>query len=213
MIASMSSSTALSVLPSLVVMLAVGGLGYAFWRSYKRRQEAWSAFAARHGWRYTHAWSSLEVRGRFLQRGVLLRTESRGSGKSRHTVTVLQVGLGDTVPRALRLEPESLGDKFLKLFGSRDEELGDKELDTALDLKHVSPEARSILLAPRVRRALLAMHRHSYSRFSIQSSLLTAEQGGVPETLDALEQLMTPARNLAEALEWVFTHPEERIRG
>jgi hypothetical protein len=214
MLAAMSGASLLPMLSPVLLVLALASWGGAVWLSLKRRRESWSAFAARNDWSCTTSawWDSPKIRGRFLGRAFSLCTESRGSGKSQHTVTVLRLELGDTVPPSLHLEPEGLGDKFLKLFGRKDEEVGDKELDAALDLKGVSPEARSILLAPRVRRPLLTVRSH-YPRFSIVSGTLMAEQADVADTVDALEALVAPALDLGKALDAVARNPEERVRG
>lgn len=208
----MSGASPKHVLQFLLLAAALAGLAYFTWRANQRRRKAWSDFAARHDWSFEESWGDMEVRGPFLGGELRLRTEMRRRGKSREIVTVLQLSLGDTLPPSLVLEPEGLGDKFLKLFGRKGEEVGDEALDAALDLKHVSPEARSILLAPRVREPLLALHRQ-YSRFSIESGRLTAEQRGLPETVGALELRVAPALALAEALDVVARHPEERVRG
>ncbi|MFP2913000.1 hypothetical protein ACLESD_49940 [Pyxidicoccus sp. 3LFB2] len=208
----MSGTSPKLILQLLLLVAALGGFAYVSWRVHQRRRKVWSEFAARHDWSLKESWGDLEVRGPFLGGELRLRTETRRRGKNRETVTVLQLSLGDTVPQSLVLEPEGLGDKFLKLFGRKGEEVGDEALDAALDLKNVSPETRSILLAPRVREPLLALHRES-SDFSIKSGRLTAEQRGMPETLGALELRVAPALALAEALDVVARHPEERVRG
>jgi len=154
----------------------------------------------------------MEVEGLYQGQQLSLLTEQRGSGKSRYTVAVVRLDVSHALPVELSLEPETLGDRFLKLVGKRDEELGDAALDEAFDLKRLSPDARAVLRAPRVARPLLRLPR-LFSRFSIEGGLLEVEQRGVPETPEGLEALVAPVLELADALGVVAATPEEQMRG
>ncbi|MBZ4415349.1 hypothetical protein [Myxococcus sp. RHSTA-1-4] len=185
---------------SAAIFMAFLALGVsALRRHWNRRRETWNTFASRHDWGFSEKWGAVEVQGLFLGQQLSVLTESRGNGKHGREVTVLRLDLGMTLPPELTLSPEGLGDKFLKLFGGKDEEVGDEELDRALDVKRLSPESRAALRAPRVREHLLSLHARC-ARFSIEAGLLEAEWRGVPDTVDALEALVAPALRLAEAL-------------
>jgi hypothetical protein len=202
--------------PTLLLLLVLGGLlpliVWALWRNYQRRLEAWRAFARRHGWRFRESLGSLEVEGLYQGQQLSLLTERRGSSKNRYTVTVVRLDVSHALPVELSLEPETLGDRFLKLVGKRDEELGDAALDEVFDLKHLSPDARAVLRAPRVARPLLRLPR-LFSGFSIEGGLLEVEQREVPDTSEKLEALVAPVLELADALGVVAANPEEQMRG
>lgn len=168
-------------------------------RDKRRQRKAWRVFATRRGWSFTTSKDFMEVQGLHQDRQLSLLTEVRGRGKGSHHVMVLRLDVSDLVPQELHLETEGLGDKFLKLFGVRDEELGDVALDSALDLKGLSPESRVLLTAPQVGEHLLRAHRH-YQRFSIVAGLLEAEHQGIPSSAEKLEAHTAPALALADTL-------------
>lgn len=168
-------------------------------RDKRRQRKAWLVFATRRGWSFTSSKDFMEVQGLHQDRQLSLLTEVRGRGKGSHQVMVLRLDVSDLVPQELHLETEGLGNKFLKLFGVRDEELGDVALDSALDLKGLSPESHALLTTPQVGEHLLRAHRH-YQRFSIVAGLLEAEHRGVPQSTETLETHIAPALALADTL-------------
>ncbi|MFY2562421.1 hypothetical protein ACN469_32805 [Corallococcus terminator] len=168
-------------------------------RDKRRQRKAWLVFATRRGWSFTSSKDFMEVQGLHHERQLSLLTEVRGRGQGTYQVMVLRLDVSDLVPQELTLETEGLGDKFLKLFGTRDEELGDVALDSALDLKGLSPESRALLTTPQVGEHLLRAHRH-YQRCSIVAGLLEAEHRGVPQSTEALETHIAPALALADTL-------------
>lgn len=207
----MSSNTLQTAL-GLLVIAVVPLIAYGAWKQHVRRREAWRALAQAHGWSFNHSWGSLEVEGLYQGQQLSLLTERRGHGKNSYSVTVLRLDLGHALPPELSLEPEHFGDRLLKAFGVKDEELGDAALDEAFDLERLSPQARAVLRAPRVAPRLLALPR-AYPRFSIEAGLLEAEQRGIPATREALEGLLAPALALADALHAVAADPSEQMRG
>lgn len=208
----MSGDSVQSLLLSLLFLAVLLLVAYVLWTRYQRRLEAWRALARQHGWSFRNSWSALEVEGLHDGQQLSLLTERRGHGKHRYTVTVVRLDVSHALPPELSLEPEGLGDRFLKLLGRRDDELGDEALDEAFDLKRLSPKARAVLRAPRVVPCLLQLRR-SFARFSIEAGLLEVEQPGVPGTDAELEALLAPVLDLADALGRVTGHPEEQLRG
>ncbi|MCP3104449.1 hypothetical protein LZ198_36855 [Myxococcus sp. K15C18031901] len=186
------------VVIGLTLGLLAGGFVYAVWEQ-RRRHDAWSGFAAERGWNFSESWGAMEVQGLYQGQQLSVATETRGRGKGRYTTTVVRLDLGDSVPPELHVEREGLGNKLLKLVGVRDEELGDAELDAALDLKGLSPESRQLLLADAVATALLEVRRHN-ERFCIISGLLEAEHRGTPNSPDKLAARVDPLLALADAL-------------
>lgn len=168
-------------------------------RDKRRQRKAWLVFATRRGWSFTSSKDFMEVQGLHQDRQLSLLTEVRGRGQGTYHVMVLRLDVSDLVPQELHLETEGLGNKFLKLFGARDEELGDVALDSALDLKGLSPESHALLTKPQVGEHLLRAHRH-YQRFSIVAGLLEAEHRGVPQSTETLEAHIAPALALADTL-------------
>ncbi|MFP2960919.1 hypothetical protein ACLEPN_24690 [Myxococcus sp. 1LA] len=99
----------------------------------------------------------------------------------------------------MHIRPEGLTDKFLQVMGRRDEEVGDAELDALLNLKNLSDEARDILRAPGVRRQLALLCRQ-FTNFTIEDERLTAVKNDMPDSVEELESLVTPALLLSDAL-------------
>ncbi|WP_426757033.1 hypothetical protein [Myxococcus sp. Y35] len=193
-------------------------IGYFRWRTWKRQLEVWQGFAKTRGWRFESApgfmysAGTLKLQGEHAGRPFIVETEHRGSGKHWHIVTIVRHALDDSFPREVTIRPEKLGDKFLKLFGVKDEEIGDATLDAALDLQNVTPQARAILLSSGMRRPLLNLVR-TFETFSIEGGQLTAEVIDVPRTTVAMYALLTPARELADAIQDTHGHTRWRATG
>jgi hypothetical protein len=66
---------------------------------------------------------------RIQQRRVTKATD----GGIRPIVTLVRHGLGNGFPREVVIRPEPLGDTVRRLFGNKDEDVGDASLDNALD--------------------------------------------------------------------------------
>lgn len=185
----------LGILGSLLV---VGALVLAILFQLKRRQRAaWEAFAKAHG--LTVAERRLEVQGRYQGRTLLLATGKRGAGgKKRQTVTVLRLDLEGALPVDLLVEHERPEDKVPGGATSREEALGDAELDATFQVENLAPEARPVLLDPGVRQRLLGLRGHR--RVSIKGGWLQVEQRGVPASRTTLEALIRAPHALAQAV-------------
>jgi hypothetical protein len=189
------------ILISLVLFSLFGLMIYAFVLGLRRRQRAWSDFAQRHGLTlHSIGLTSLpHITGSYEGQQLELQVEQRGSGKNRSYVTVLHLDVIDAVPESLSLEREGLGDKFLKLFGRKDEEIGDDDFDRAFDLKNLDPESAILLRHPDVQRHLFTVAK-TYHHFDIRQGLLSVEKRTVPVSPEALESFVQPALELAQAL-------------
>ncbi|NTX40548.1 hypothetical protein HUA78_39590 [Myxococcus sp. CA033] len=180
-------------------------IGYVRWRHWTQQLQTWQDFANTRGWSFTatsgfmYSAGTLEMKGRHAGRTITVETEHRGFGRSFHIVTIIRHGLGDGFPREVTIRPETLGDTFLRLFGVKDEDVGDAGLDKALDLRNVTPKARAFLLNAEMRRPLLNL-AHVFETFSIESGVLTVEVISVPRTSIDLYGLLTPVRELADAV-------------
>jgi hypothetical protein len=189
------------------------------WYAWSRQRAAWKTFAARHDWSLTSSWGDLELQGSYNERRLGLHTEKRtgtedhtGARKKVRNYTVVRLDLRDVLPPKLTLKTEGLGYRAFDWLGSRDEELGDPELDAALDLQRVTPRVRDLLLAPGVREQLLALRDQSLG-FFIENGILVVEHLGVPGTTDALEGLVGPVMDLGDALDTARRTPGRRARG
>ncbi|AKQ69107.1 hypothetical protein A176_006019 [Myxococcus hansupus] len=188
------------------VGLAIAALIGAYrWRSWKRQIKMWEDFAASRGWRFESQPGSLSyigtlrLDGEHAGRSFTVETEHRTSGKRSHIVTLIRHDLGASFPREVSIRPEKLANKLGKLFGVRDEEIGDTQLDAALNLKNVTPRARDLLLGGRLHRPLLNIVR-GFETFTIEDGKLTAEVMDVPRTTIELYTLLAPVRELADAI-------------
>ncbi|WP_224243050.1 hypothetical protein [Hyalangium gracile] len=169
---------------------------YFIWRVYKKQLAAWAEFASRHA---LHA-QKLRIEGSYEGYQLTLETQRRGGGKQSYTVTVLRLSVGDSLPPDFSLEREGLGDKILKVLGSKDAELGDPEFDKRFSLANLSEETAAILRRSAVQQLLYEMV-DQYRAFHIRDGWIHAERGGIPSTADALEDLTGPALMLAHTLE------------
>lgn len=195
----MSLESLLPVLPYLLVAVSVAMGGFALWKTHQRRDQSWRQFAALRDWGYTSSLGTSEMAGLHLGRQFRMHTERRSTGKQTRLYTVVTMELGRVLPPDLHIRPEGFTDKFFKVFGRRDEEVGDAELDAMLHLTNLSDEAGDILCAPRVRQQLQLLRRQ-YVRFTIEDGQLEAERLDMPDSVEALESMVSPALLLSEAL-------------
>ncbi|MBL0697320.1 hypothetical protein [Comamonas sp. JC664] len=188
-----------------VGLAIVSLIGAYYWRIWKRQIKVWGDFAASRGWRFEfqpgfmNLIGTLRLDGEHAGRPFIVETEHRGFGRYRHIVTIIRHDLGPRFPREVTIRPEKLAHKLGKLIGVRDEEIGDTQLDAALDLKNVTPQARDLLLGGRLHRPLLNLVR-GFETFTIENGKLTAEVIDVPRTTIALYTLLAPVRELADAM-------------
>jgi hypothetical protein len=194
------------LLPLLFFGLLGLGLFTSLYSLYKRHQ-AWTAFAQRN--ELTFFAGGPKISGRYKGQQLALEIERRGSGKSRHSVTVLRLDVSEVVSRKLSLEPEGLGDKFLKLFGRYDDELGDDKFDRFFDVKKLDPESATLLRHPEVQHQLFSVARR-FPTFSIHQGQLSVETREVPSSVEALEAFIQPALTLAQTLESANRSPSRK---
>jgi len=180
-------------------------IGYVRWQHWKQQLQAWQGFANTREWSFIarsgfmYSAGTMEMKGRLAGRPISVETEHRGFGRHFHIVTIIRHGLGDGFPRGVSIRPQTLGDAFLTMFGVKDEEIGDASLDNALDLRNVTPKARAVLLSAAMRQPLLNLAR-AFETFSIEDGVLTVEVIAVPRTTIEMYGLLTPVRELADAV-------------
>ena len=194
----MLTDTSRTVFQALAFLAALLWLGAALRRSVTQPRRAWSAFAARRDWGFTTSGkrsSVMELQGQHRGHELSLLTEARDGSEKRCDVTVLRMDLSDTVPRQFALPPE---DRLFKLLGGQDAQVGDAELDAALELQ-----------GARVRQHLLEVHR-TYEHFTLEEGLLEAVYRGIPKTLEELETVLAPALELVDALDEAARQARER---
>jgi hypothetical protein len=183
-------------LPLILFLVTVIISALIFWKMHKARIAAWAEFASRHD---MYA-DGLRIEGTYEGYPLRLETQSRGSGKSRYTVTVLYLTANGALPPDFSLEPEGFGDKLLKLFGQGDPEIGDEQFDKSFDLGNLTPATTRVLRHRSVQQHLYEMVTH-YRTFHIHGDRIQAERSGIPSTVDALEEFTGPALMLAHTLE------------
>jgi hypothetical protein len=185
-----------TLVPVLIALAVAGLVAYFAYRMHKVRVAAWAEFASRHG---MHA-EGLRIEGDYEGYPLKVETQSRGSGKNRYTVTVLHLSTQGALPPDFSLEKEGLGDKVLKFFGKRDEEIGDDQFDRLFDLKNLSSAAARVLRNEGVQQHLYELS-NLYATFHIRGGSIQAERRNVPSTADELEEFTGPALMLAHTLE------------
>ncbi|MCY0997395.1 hypothetical protein OWM54_09635 [Myxococcus sp. MISCRS1] len=180
-------------------------IGYVRWKHWKQQLQVWEGFAKTRGWSFMarsgfmYSAGTMEMKGRHAGRSITVETEHRGYGRHFHIVTIVRHGLGNGFPREVVIRPETLGDTVLRLFGNKDEDVGDASLDNALDLRNVTPKARTFLLRTEMKQPLLNLAR-AFEHFSIEDGVLTVAVIAVPRTTIELYELLKPVRELADAV-------------
>ncbi|MBU8896402.1 hypothetical protein KRR26_12340 [Corallococcus sp. M34] len=178
------------------------------WQRQRMRRSAWESFAKAHGLSCTP--TRLEVQGRYQGRQLLLATARRTHARRRKdTVTVLRLDLEGALPPELLLEHEHPEDKAPGVPATRDEVLGDTELDAAFVVENLAPEARPVLADARVRERLLGLR--GYRRASVKGGWLQVEQRGVPTNLQAVEALVRNPHELAQAVVEAAHHAAQAV--
>jgi hypothetical protein len=177
-----------------VLLLAMFGGAVTFGVLFVVRQrQAWNAYAARHGWTYTPAAGVPRLRGLHQGRTVSVFTESHRSDSDVPTSLVIELDVGDVLPRSLKVAAPEFRSTLLGWLGMRDEAEGGAVPD-------LPPRTLAVLRAPSVREHLLGLRDH-YSDCALSEGHLKLERSGVPGTIDDLEVAVGPALDLGEALD------------
>lgn len=105
--------------------------------------------------------------------------ESRGSGKSRTTFTVVRADYQKPLPFELRIGYEGVFTRLGKaLFGLRDVEIGDEEFDRAVRIKAGDEVAAKAMLGrPEARAAILGLLTLSRTAYATNSYVQWERQG------------------------------------
>ena len=110
---------------------------------------------------------------------ITISLESRGSGKSQTTYTVVRADYAKPLPFDLRIGHEGAFTRLGKaLFGLRDVEVGDEEFDRAVRIKAGDETAAQVILGkPDARAAILSLLALSSSAFATNSYVQWERQG------------------------------------
>ncbi|MCC6465259.1 MAG: hypothetical protein IT463_07975 [Planctomycetes bacterium] len=138
----------------------IGLVVYGFIHAKKVR-EAWAGFAGAHGLSYNGAigaTSRPHIQGWYKNVFIDISTITRGSGKNRSTYTVYHASINAPMPAGLLVTKEGLLAKLGQMFGGSDIQVGDREMDAALNIKARDAQgAVTLLRMPPVKRAILYM--------------------------------------------------------
>lgn len=176
----MQSDTPILMLFLLLPLLIGLPMIYLAVQHRKKRIQSWIALAERLGLSYAEeGYDQPAIRGTLGGRPVSARCEQRGSGKSRHYVTVLRVELDPSAPLGLQLSPEGLFAKATKLIGAQDVQVGDPTFDKTFLIKaNDEAEALRYFEPAHRRQALLDLH-HQVKGWWIADYALIAEPHGI----------------------------------
>ncbi len=134
-----------------------------------------------------------------------IHVETRGSGKSRTTVTVARADYPKPLPIELRIGHEGTLTRLGKaLFGLQDVEVGDEEFDRAVRIKAADEAAAKVIVgrSAEARDAILGLLAVSKSAFATQSCAQWEGQGirlDVSEMRSVIGALVRVARSLGNA--------------
>lgn len=166
----------LAILVAVPVMLVVALVLWAANRQ-KQRDTAWGRMAQALGLEFANR----VVYGQLDGQQVSLRTEMRGSGKSRQTYTVVSSVLSLPFDLGLQVTQPGLFDDALSSLGlKREIQIGDPAFDAAFSISADEPHRAAALLTPALKHALSAIKEPlllSDSGFSIS---VRGARGAVP---------------------------------
>lgn len=196
-----------SRLPSVTSIALFVGIGFVFFVllliQRHRREQAWRAFAERHGLHFEM--DPLLIEGTCGNQPLSLFTERRRQGDDSHTVTVFRLDVRHALPPKLSLWTEGLGSKVLKMLGASDQEVGDPQFDAAFGLANLSSRARDVLLAPDVREQLLRLKQDA-ENVSVEAGVLQVEWRGESGSVESLEQRLAAVLDATDALDAAARH-------
>jgi hypothetical protein len=160
----------------LIVFGTVGGiiflLVWLFRHQTKKRNDAWGGVAQQHGLHYT----GREIAGYKYGQPLRVYTESRGSGDSRTTYTVVSCKLQTPLDLGLHLRRHGfLNNMFHR---SQDIRLGDRAFDDAFIISGDEPRRVAAALTPPLRQLLLK-HLGKSGSFSFSDHGTSVECVGV----------------------------------
>ncbi|NUQ76301.1 MAG: hypothetical protein HUU21_22410 [Polyangiaceae bacterium] len=140
----------LAILVAVPVLLVVAIVLWAI-NQQKQRDAAWERVARRLGLEYANR----VVYGLLNGQQVSLRTETRGSGKSRQTYTVVSSMPPQWLDLGLQVTTKGFFDDALASLGlKRNIKIGDPGFDAAFSISADEPHRAAALLTPELRHAL-----------------------------------------------------------
>lgn len=185
--------------------LALGG--YFLFKAFSARDQArdrlqratWEDFARRNGLKFDPM--PLSIAGTLEGRKVELTREEQ-LGRNNYVIVITRVNLSvdDALPWKLELTREEAQDKFLKLVGKGDAEVGEPLFDSTFKLAHTSPEALAVLRDPQVQHSLLEVVRVHSGFFALQNGDLELEAHGSYGEPGSLEVLLKRLFDVVRAL-------------
>jgi hypothetical protein len=165
-------------------------LGLVVWGFFRRREsgdESWASFAEERGLSYNRPEGLEDPSISGTCRDVPVHIGLDQDGET--TLTVFEVYLPEHVPEGLRMSPEHLGAKMMKLVGAQDVQVGHPELDDAFLIKCArttdEQHVRDWLGREELADALLALQR-SFPRTLVDGHQLEVR---VPEFVGSEERL------------------------
>jgi hypothetical protein len=132
-------------------------IGIVMWsaNTRKRREAAWARVAHNLGLSFAQG----SVFGRLQGRQVSLRTETRGSGKSQTTYTVVSSALSLPLDLGLNITQQGYFDDTFRALGlKRDIQIGDPAFDAAFAVSADEPHRVQALLSPDLKAAMHAIN-------------------------------------------------------
>ncbi len=136
--------------------------------------------------------------------GIAIHLESRGTGESQTTYTVVRADYPKPLPYDLRVGHEGALLRLGKaLFGLRDVEIGDEEFDRAVRIKAGDEVAAKVMFGrPQAKAAILDLLALSRSAYATQSYAQWEREGvrlEVSEVRSVIEKLVPVTRALGNS--------------
>jgi hypothetical protein len=180
-----------------VLAIAVG-IAFARWRV---RLRAWSELAARSGLSLEpgNLFSPPRVSGAYRGHHLRLDTFSRGTSKNRTTYTRIVVHLDNRAGVRLALYQEDVFNKIGKMFGQKDVQTGDEEIDRRFMIR-CEPEMFAARLFTSINLRSKLLQARSLN-LSVEGPELYFEQRGAETNGEYLQFLFDMLIDLAEFVE------------
>ncbi|NOY75892.1 MAG: hypothetical protein GXP32_08915 [Kiritimatiellaeota bacterium] len=172
--------------------------------AYKQKTRAlnnWELAAKSLGLRFSNGGIMLpsSMTGKLDGHEVSVRMASRGSGKSRRTVTEYTIRYSTRVPFKFSLTRQHFLHSFGKMFGMQDIEVGDKTFDDSVVVQGENEsEIRDFLTAPRRKHIKTALR--SFKEIKITDAGIEVVTNGMENSLDKLRSTVKTLCAMAEVI-------------
>ena len=162
----------------------------------KRYNEMLATLATELGCRIEqpNQWSSAQIRGQYRGREIHIYTVTEGSGKHRHTHTIVSAQHKGKIDAPIDLTPENMGTRIVEALGGQDIKTGNQTFDDKYRIQSKWPgaaQAINLEIQQKLQQQPLTATINQQTVYTKTPTQITDKQ--------ALKQLIDQITDLAEA--------------